>query len=114
MEDKREIKRLASECEYLKKCLKECVSHWKGKYSEYKQLAETKKLELLNKEIEIVNLKKDRSEWKESARYWESEYEEEHHEFLEHITWENSPDEVNKLRDELRELNRRLDHINCK
>ena len=116
MEDKREryIERLASECEYLKKCLKKCVSHWKGKYSKYKQLAETEKLESLNKEIEIANLKKDRDEWEETARYWESQYDEEHREFLEDITWENSPAEVNKLRDKLRELNRRLDHINCK
>ena len=44
MEDKKKIERLTSECEYLEKCLKECISHWKGKYSEYKQLAETRKL----------------------------------------------------------------------
>ncbi len=50
-------------------------SHWENKYHELVK-------KLTEKEAEIVSLKKQIDEWKESSLYWESEYEDEHREFL--------------------------------
>ncbi len=36
----------------------------------------------MEKEAEIVSLKRQIDEWKESALYWKDEYEDEHREFL--------------------------------
>ncbi len=57
------------------KRLEECTSHWENKYHELVK-------KLMEKEAEIVSLKKQIDEWKESAFYWESEYEDEHRELL--------------------------------
>ncbi len=57
------------------KRLEECTSHWENKYYELVK-------KLMEKEAEIVSLKRQIDEWKESACYWQSEYEDEHREFL--------------------------------
>ena len=51
------------------------TSHWENKYHELVK-------KLMEKEAEIVSLKKQIDEWKESALYWQDEYEDEHREFL--------------------------------
>ncbi len=52
-----------------------CTSHCENKYHELVE-------KLTEKEAEIVSLKRQIDEWKESARYWKDEYEDEHREFL--------------------------------